>query len=115
MAALGNSRLLYLCAIYFLIQMSVYGVVFYLPSQVAGLLGTNVGFTVGLVTAIPWLCAVAAAYLIPRYSDRTGERRITAAVTLTVAGLGIAASTSVGSPFLALVALCFAAAGFIAV
>lgn len=115
MAAFGNSRLLYLCAIYFLIQMSVYGVVFYLPTQVAGLLGTNVGFTVGLVTAVPWLCAVAAAYLIPRFSDRTGERRITAAVTLTVAGLGIAASTSVGSPFLALVALCFAAAGFIAV
>lgn len=115
MAALGNPRLLYLCAIYFLIQMSVYGVVFYLPTQVAGLLGTNVGFTVGMVTAIPWLCAVAAAYLIPRISDRTGERRITAAVTLAVAGLGIAASTSVGSPFLALVALCFAAAGFIAV
>ena len=75
LSALGNPRLLYLCAIYFLIQMSVYGVVFYLPTQVAGLLGTNVGFTVGLVTAIPWICAVAAAYLIPRYSDRTGERR----------------------------------------
>ena len=73
------------------------------------------GFEVGMVTAIPWICALAAAYLIPRYSDRTGERRITAAVTLAVAGLGIAASTSVSSPLLALVALCFAAAGFIAV
>jgi MFS family permease len=114
-SALANPRVLYLCAIYFLIQMSVYGVVFYLPTQVAGLLGRNVGLTVGLVTAIPWICALAAAYLIPRYSDRTGERRVTAAVTLCVAGLGIAASTSVGSPFLALVALCFAAAGFIAV
>jgi sugar phosphate permease len=114
-SALASSRVLYLCAIYFLIQMSVYGVVFYLPTQVAGLLSRNVGFTVGLVTAIPWICAVAAAYLIPRYSDRTGERRVTAAATLTVAGLGIAASISVGSPFLALLALCFAAAGFIAV
>jgi sugar phosphate permease len=114
-AALGNPRVLYLCLIYFLIQMSVYGVVFYLPTQVASLLGTNVGFTVGLVTAIPWICALAAAYLIPRYSDRTHERRVTAAVTLAVAGLGIAASTSVASPLLALVALCFAAAGFIAV
>jgi len=114
-AALRNSRLFYLCLIYFLIQMSVYGVVFYLPSQVAGLLGTKVGFAVGLVTAIPWICALGAAYLIPRYSDRIHERRITAAVTLAMAGIGIAASTSVASPFLALLALCFAAAGFIAV
>jgi len=114
-AALTNPRVLYLCAIYFLIQMSVYGVVFYLPTQVAGLLGRNVGFAVGLVTAIPWICALAAAYLIPRYSDRTHERRLPAAATLAVAGLGIAASTSVASPLLALLALCFAAAGFIAV
>ena len=113
--ALTNPRVLYLCAIYFLIQVSVYGVVFYLPTQVANLLGKNVGFEVGVVTAVPWICAVAAAYLIPRYADLTGEKRITAAVTLAVAGLGIAASTSVTSPFLALVALCFAAAGFIAV
>jgi MFS family permease len=115
LAALTNPRMLYLCAIYFLIQMSVYGVVFYLPTQIANLLGTKVGFMVGLVTAIPWICAAVAAYLIPRFSDRIGERRITAATTLAVAGLGIAASTSVGSPLLALVALCFAAAGFIAV
>jgi MFS family permease len=114
-AALTNPRMLYLCLIYFLIQMSVYGVVFYLPTQVANLMGKTIGFEVGLVTAIPWICALAAAWLIPRFSDRTGERRITAAVTLAVAGLGIAASTSAGSPLLALVALCFAAAGFIAV
>jgi hypothetical protein len=33
--------------IYLLIQASVYGVVFYLPSQVAGLMGSKVGFMVG--------------------------------------------------------------------
>lgn len=115
LAALANPRLLYLCAIYFLIQMSVYGVVFYLPTQVAGLLGKNVGFEVGLVTAIPWICALAAAYVIPRYSDRTGERRVLAALTLSAAGAGIAVSAAAGSPFVALLALCVAAAGFIAV
>lgn len=114
-AALRNPRVLYLCAIYGLIQISVYGVVFYLPAQVAGLLGQKVGFAVGLVTAIPWLCALAAAWFIPRHSDRTGERRWTAALTLAVAGAGIAASASVGQPLFALLALCFAAAGFIAV
>ena len=114
-AAMGNGKVLYLCLIYFLIQMSVYGVVFYLPTQVASLLGVKVGLKVGLVTAIPWVCAVAAAYTIPRFSDRTGERRVTAAATLAMGGLGIAASVSTGSPLLALIALCFGAAGFIAV
>ena len=115
LGALRNTKVLYLCLIYFLIQMSVYGVVFYLPTQVATLLGVKVGLKVGLVTAIPWICALIAAYTIPRFSDRTGERRITAAVTLAMGGLGIAASVSTGSPLLALIALSFAAAGFIAV
>ena len=116
LAALRNPGVLYLSAIYFLIQVAVYGVVFYLPTQVAQLLGRKVGFEVGLVTAIPWICALIAAYLIPRYSDLTGERRRTAAVTLAVAGGGIAASAAASdSPLLALIALCFAASGFIAV
>jgi len=115
LTALGNGKVLYLCLIYFIIQMSVYGLVFYLPSQVAGLLGKNVGFEVGLVTAIPWIVALAAAYFIPRFSDQTGERRLTAAATLALAGIGLGVSVSTTSPLIALVALCFAAAGFIAV
>ena len=116
LAALRNPGVLYLSAIYFLIQVAVYGVVFYLPTQVAQLLGRKVGFEVGLVTAIPWICALIAAYLIPRYSDLKNDRRWTAAVTLAVAGAGIAASAAASdSPVLALIALCFAASGFIAV
>ena len=42
---------MHLCLIYFLIQVSVYGVVFALPSQVERLLGKAAGFEVGLVTA----------------------------------------------------------------
>ena len=44
-----NWRVLYLGAIYFLIQACVYGVVYYLPPQVGRLLGRNVGFVVGSV------------------------------------------------------------------
>jgi len=117
-AALGtifaNPRVLQFIAIYFLIQMSVYGVIFFLPSQVAALLGTKVGFEVGVVTAIPWVCAVVAAFLLPRAADRSESHRVLATLTLAVSGLGIAASASSG-PAVALVALCFAAAGFIAV
>ncbi|MCK0198193.1 MFS transporter [Ancylobacter sp. 6x-1] len=115
LAALKNGRVLYFALIYFIIQMSVYGVVFYLPTQVASLLGTKVGFTVGLVTAIPWLCAMLATYFLPRWSDRTGERRLFAGGILVVCAAGIAASVATNSPVLSLLALCFAAAGFISV
>jgi len=113
-AVLANPRVLHFVAIYFLIQMSVYGVIFYLPSQVAALLGQKVGLEVGLVTAIPWLCALVATYALPRLADRTGNHRLVAALTLAISGLGIAVSADSG-PAVALVALCFAAAGFIAV
>ena len=113
--ALTNGRVLFLALIYFLIQVSVYGVVFYLPTQVAALMGRNVGLAVGLVTAIPWICALAAAYAIPRVAERTGRHAMTALVTLAVSAAGIAVSVNASSPMVALVALCFAAAGFIAV
>lgn len=115
LAVLLQPTVLYLCAIYLLIQASVYGVVFYLPSQVAGLMGSKVGFTVGLVSAIPWVCALFAAWLIPAWSDRTGLRQRTACLTLLMSAAGIALSVSVSSPLIGVLALCFAAAGFIAV
>lgn len=113
-AVLGNFRVLSFVAIYFLIQMSIYGVIFYLPTQVAALLGVKVNLEVGLVTAIPWICALFAAFAIPQFAQRTRRYRAFAAITLAVSGIGIALSAT-ASPFLAIVALSFAAAGFIAV
>jgi MFS family permease len=114
LAALCNARILYLSLIYALIQMSVYGVTFYLPTQVGSLLGQKVGLMVGVVTAIPWLCALVAAFFIPRLASQHGQHRGYAVVTLMVAGASIAVSAG-HTPMLSLVALCFAAAGFIAV
>lgn len=113
--ALTNGRVLFLSLIYFLIQVSVYGVVFYLPTQVAALLGKNVGLVVGFVTAIPWGCALVAAYFVPRLAERTGKHALIALVVLAISAGGIAVSVNAASPLVALVALCFAAAGFIAV
>ena len=113
-AVLSNFRVICFIVIYFFIQMSIYGVIFYLPTQVAALLSEKVNLKVGLVSAIPWICAIVATFVIPRYAQKTGQHRTIAAVTLAISGLGIAVSAS-ASPFISIVALCFAAAGFIAV
>lgn len=113
--AMCQPAVLYLAVIYLLIQMSVYGVVFSLPSQVADLLGSEVGLRVGVVAAIPWLCALLAAWLIPGLADRTQRYRLVASCMLVMAALGMAASVSFESPLVGIVALCFAAAGFISV
>ncbi|ASW01235.1 MFS transporter [Paraburkholderia aromaticivorans] len=114
LAALVDRRVLLLSAIYLLIQMSVYGVIFYLPQQVAAFLGTTVGLRVGLVAALPWLCALAVTWYVPRRADRTGGHRRWAVALLIVAGFGIGVSGLVSSPAIGLLALCCAASGFIA-
>ncbi|RJT18111.1 MFS transporter [Buttiauxella izardii] len=114
MDAISNSRVWQLAIIYMTIQIAVYGLIFFLPTQVAQLMGTKVGFTASLVTAIPWVAALFGTWYIPRYSDKTGDRKNIAALTLLAAGIGIGVSGLV-SPFFAMVALCVAAVGFIAV
>lgn len=115
LASLLKNRWVLGCAIiYLLIQMSVYGVVFYLPTEVAVILGRSVGLEVGLVSAIPWVCAIAATYWLPRAADRHRNHRLLAALTLFGAGIASALLRS-GSPLVAMLALCIAASGFIAV
>ncbi len=113
--ALGNPKVLYFCVIYFTIQMSVYGVTFYLPTQIAELVGSKVGLGVGLMTAIPWGFAMLATFLLSRLADRTGKRRLVAAASLTAAAVGIFASAITDNPVLGLAALSLGAAGFISV
>jgi sugar phosphate permease len=113
-AALVDPRVLVLCCAYFLIQAAVYGVVFYLPQQVSALLGTKVGFRVGLVTALPWIAAVIVTWIVPRYADRTARHRGCAVALLVMSGVAIVVSGASGMPVISLIALCCAASGFIA-
>jgi MFS family permease len=111
-----NWRVVYLGLIYFLIQACVYGVVYYLPPQVGRLLGRNVGFIVGLVTAIPWTCALLASYYVPRFAEAIGKRRLVATLTMLACAAGVSLSSLLAPvPLAALAALCVAVAGFIAV
>ena len=113
--ALTNPKVLYFCLIYFTIQMSVYGVTFYLPTQIAELVGAKVGLGVGLMTAVPWGFAILATFLLSRLADKTGKRRLVATASLAAASVGIFASALTDNPALGLAALSLGAAGFISV
>jgi sugar phosphate permease len=111
--ALRDPRVLMLALIYFLLQMGFYGLTFYLPSQIGRLLGSSMGLEVGLVSAIPWACALLGVTLIPPWCDRRGNARGVGAIILALSGCSLAASALVGSPLLALAALSAAACGLI--
>lgn len=114
--ALSNYKVWFLAIIYMIIQISVFGLTFFLPTTVAELMGTTVGMKASLVTAIPYIAALIGTYFIPRYADRTGNRINIAAVTLLVSGIGMSGAAVVGDiPALSIFELCFAAMGFIAV
>ncbi|VVO43744.1 MFS transporter [Pseudomonas fluorescens] len=110
-----NKRVLKFILIYFSVQVSVYGVIFYLPTRIAELLGTTVGFKVGMFISLPWLCAAVAMYFVTRYADRHGAHLKMAMCMLGLAALGIAASALLNSFAPVLLAFCFAAAGFVTV
>jgi nitrate/nitrite transporter NarK len=111
---LHDTRVLGFLLIYFLIQMSVYGAIFYLPSEISALLRKPAGLEVGLVSAIPWICTLAAVYFLPRAADRSGNHRQLAALILLVSGCASFVFPTAG-PGVGLAALSVAVAGFIAV
>ena len=110
---LCDSRVLFLALVYFLLEMGFYGLTFYVPAQVAKLLGTSIGLEVGLVSAIPWACALVATTIIPRWCDRHKNSRGIGALALAVSGVGLASSAITSSPLMALIALSVAACGLI--
>jgi len=115
MGLLRNGRVWKFISIYFTVQVSVYGVIFYLPTRIAELLGTKVGLEVGMFISLPWLCAAVVMYFVTRYADRKMAHLPMAICMLTLAAFGIAASALLDSFAPVLLAFCFAASGFVTV
>lgn len=113
--ALGNWRVWYFALIYFCIQIAVYGVTFFLPTQVTAITGQKLGFMASLVTAIPWVFALIAVAFIPGVADRTRKHRPIGTVCLLVTAVGIVMSGMFsGTPVVAIAGLSIAAMGFVA-
>jgi len=107
-AALRDGRVLYFSLVYFLYELGFYGLTFYLPAQISKLTGMSIGLEVGLISAIPWACAIAGAAIIPRWCDRRDNARSVGAIVLAMAGVALAVS-ALTPPLTALIALSVAA------
>jgi MFS transporter, ACS family, tartrate transporter len=100
---LKDRRVLGFAALYFCMVVNVYGLSFWvgeIVDKVGGLSDVGKGF----VTAIPYAVAIVGMIVIPRHSDRTGERKGHIAVALAIAAVAFALSTVV-SPVAAIAAL----------
>jgi MFS transporter, ACS family, tartrate transporter len=103
-AALRQPRTWVLAIVYFIIPVVLYGVGFWLPQMVKSASAGSSNFTVGLLTAIPYACAVLSMVMVGRHSDRTGERRwhvggaaVATAVGVAMAPLGLSVWWTVGT------------------
>ncbi|WP_109476069.1 MFS transporter [Paraburkholderia sp. C35] len=113
-SALTDRTVLYFGLIFFLIQMGVSVVVFYLPTFVGKLLGTGPNAIVGFVVAIPWTCALIATFIVPRWAARRNRLAFFGSASLLVAAIAMFISAG-ASPLLSMIALCLAVAGLWAV
>jgi nitrate/nitrite transporter NarK len=73
--------------IYFLIQIGSYGLNFWAPDLIRTASGADSG-TVGLLTAIPYLCGAVCMLVAGRLSDASGERAKFVAALMITAALG---------------------------
>lgn len=109
-----DRRVLHFLAIYSLIQISVYGVVFYLPTEVGALIRKSAGLEVGVVSAIPWVVALALVIWLPFKADRFRAHRPLAAMAMFLGGCASFVFPTAG-PVMGILALSIGIATFVAV
>jgi len=83
-----NGRVWLLVLILLTFNTGFYGLAFWMPSIIKSAGVTN-PLDIGLVTAIPYGIAVIAMTLNARHSNKTGERRLHAAVPAIIGGVGL--------------------------
>lgn len=117
-AAMINWKVWYFTVIYFCLQIAVYGTTFYLPQQVSGLIGRDVGWEVGLVSAIPWAVGLFACYYVGKFATTIRRRRVWGTIFFTITGAAILLSAWAGAngqALLGIVAITIAVASFLSV
>jgi MFS transporter, ACS family, tartrate transporter len=101
--ALKDRRVLAFAALYFCMVVNVYGLSFWV-GEIVDKIGGLSDVAKGFVTAIPYTVAIVGMVVIPRRSDRTGERKGHTAVSLAIGAVAFVSSTLV-SPVAAVACL----------
>ena len=110
---LSSPRVWLMSAIYFSFVMGLYGVSFWLPTIIKQT-GVKGALDVGLLTAIPYGCAVIGMVLVAYSADRSGERRWHIALPALAGAVGLVLSVQWhGDTTLAMVALTLATIGIL--
>ncbi|WP_349573433.1 MFS transporter [Azotobacter salinestris] len=110
-AFVSDRRLWLLAAIYFAVVMGQYAITFWLPTLVRNA-GVADPLYIGLLTSVPYLCAIVAMLLAGRSSDKHRERRWHVVLPMWVGGAGLTLAAIFGHDVgLSILGLSLAAAG----
>ncbi|MDD0810990.1 MFS transporter [Curvibacter sp. RS43] len=106
-----DGRIWWMAAIYFAFVMGQYALTFWLPSLVKAT-GVQGNLNVGLLSAIPFLCAIVAMNLFGRSADQRRERRWHLIIPAAMGAVGFTVAASFAhNTTVSLVFLSLAAAG----
>ena len=111
-AFIADRRLWLMAAIYFCVVLGQYGLTFWLPTIVRKA-GVADPLWVGILTALPYLCAIIALPLVGMSADRHRERRLHLAIPMLVAAAAFATLPLLGGVAASIVCLSIAAAGIL--
>lgn len=82
---LKDLNIWFLIGIYFSIQINLYAILFYLPSQLSTFTNSSIGLTIGLLISIPWTCSMILSPIITRKIDKLQTWKASATLLLPIA------------------------------
>ena len=110
-AIFADPRIWLMCLIYFCFVMGQYGLTFWMPTLIKAT-GVKGNLNIGLLSAIPFGCAIVAMNLLGRSADARRERRWHLVVPALLGAAGfVVAAFNAGNTMVSIVALSVAAAG----
>jgi ACS family tartrate transporter-like MFS transporter len=111
LVAMLDRRVWLLICLYFTVAVGANAAGAHVPKLVEQQFPETDRFQLGLLTALPHLCAILAMTLFSVHSDRTGERRLHVCFAALLAACGWSLSALSLSPGLVLLGFCLAQAG----
>ncbi|MFL4390209.1 MFS transporter [Acinetobacter baumannii] len=108
---IADKRLWLLAGIYFCVVMGQYAITFWLPTLIRNS-GISDNWHIGLLTSLPYMCAIVVMILAGRSGDHFQERRWHLIIPMCVGALALTFATLFASNLtLSLICLCIAASG----